>query len=786
MSFRKIYITGLLLIVITMINTAFVLSEKTPLYLNPKASTAERVKDLMKRMTLEEKIAQMCQYVGMEHMKIAEKNMSVGEMKKSDAQGFYPGLTSKDIERFAEEGKVGSFLHVLTIEEANYLQQLAQKSRLKIPLLIGIDAIHGNGLVNGSTVYASPISVAASWDDQLSYQIGRETAIEMRATGSHWSFTPNIDVLRDPRWGRSGETFGEDTYMVGNMGVAQIRGLQGDDFSGSDKVIACVKHLLAGSQSLNGLNSAPTDLSERTLSEVFLPPFKRAIKEANVFSVMAAHNEVNGIPCHSDKKMMTDLLRNKWGFKGFYVSDWNDVERIHSVHFAANDFKEAAQLSVDAGLDMHMHGPKFQDLVTELVKEKKLSIKRIDEACSKILEVKFRLGLFESPFIDEAKAKTIVFNKDHQKTALISARKSITLLKNDKLLPLSKSENKKVLIAGPNADNMTILGDWASPQPEENLITMKEGLTQWGSKYGYSMNYVKCNEKSKMITDDEIKSIVEAAENSDMAILVLGENSFRHDWKNKTTGENIDRSTLDLSGRQLEMAQKVKAKLKDKPLIIVFVSGSAISEPWVENNATAVIAAWEPGLYGGQALAEIIFGEVNPSGKTPVTIPRTVGQLQMVYNYKPSMYKHKYHAEKNIPLYHFGYGLSYNTYAYTDLKTSGSLTKESDKIKVSLSVKNEGTLDGEEIVQLYIRDNISSITRPIKELKGYKRVSFKAGESKTIEFELKAEALGFYDANMNFIVEPGDFTIMAGPSSRDKDLIKTTIKVNQKILFISK
>jgi beta-glucosidase len=786
MSFRKIYITGLLLIVITMINTAFVLSEKTPLYLNPKASTAERVKDLMKRMTLEEKIAQMCQYVGMEHMKIAEKNMSVGEMKKSDAQGFYPGLTSKDIERFAEEGKVGSFLHVLTIEEANYLQQLAQKSRLKIPLLIGIDAIHGNGLVNGSTVYASPISIAASWDDQLSYQIGRETAIEMRATGSHWSFTPNIDVLRDPRWGRSGETFGEDTYMVGNMGVAQIKGLQGADFSGSDKVIACVKHLLAGSQSLNGLNSAPTDLSERTLTEVFLPPFKRAIKEANVFSVMAAHNEVNGIPCHSDKKMMTDLLRNKWGFKGFYVSDWNDVERIHSVHFAANDFKEAAQLSVDAGLDMHMHGPKFQDLVTELVNEKKLSIKRIDEACSKILEVKFRLGLFENPFIDVEKAKSIVFNKDHQKTALISARKGITLLKNDKLLPLSKSENKKVLIAGPNADNMTILGDWASPQPEENLITMKEGLTQWGSKYGYSMNYVKCNEKSKMITDDEIKSIVEAAENSDMAILVLGENSFRHDWKNKTTGENIDRSTLDLSGRQLEMAQKVKAKLKDKPLIIVFVSGSAISEPWVENNATAVIAAWEPGLYGGQALAEIIFGEVNPSGKTPVTIPRTVGQLQMVYNYKPSMYKHKYHAEKNIPLYHFGYGLSYNTYAYTDLKTSGSFTKESDKIKVSLSVKNDGTLDGEEIVQLYIRDNISSITRPIKELKGYKRVSFKAGESKTIEFELKAEALGFYDANMDFIVEPGDFTIMAGPSSRDKDLIKTTIKVNQKILFNSK
>jgi beta-glucosidase len=772
-----------LIIVISVLNTAFVKSDKVPVYLNAKAAIADRIKDLMSKMTLEEKIAQMCQYVGMEHMKLAEKNMSTADMKKSDAQGFYPGLTTKDIERLTTEGKISSFLHVLTTDEANYLQKLAQQSRLKIPLLIGIDAIHGDALVSGSTVYASPISIAASWDDQLSYQIGRETAIEMRATGSHWTFTPNIDVLRDPRWGRSGETFGEDTYMVGNMGVAQIKGLQGENFSGSDKVIACAKHLLAGSQSLNGLNSAPTDLSERTLAEIFLPPFRRAIKEANLFSVMAAHNEVNGIPCHADKKMMTNLLRNQWGFKGFYVSDWNDVERIYSVHSAAKDFKEAAFLSVNAGLDMHMHGPKFQELITELVNEKKLSAKRIDEACSKILEVKFRLGLFENPFIDEAKAKTILFNKDHQNTALQSARKAITLLKNDKVLPLLKTANKNVLIAGPNADNMTILGDWASPQPEENLITMKEGLTKWGEKYGYNMNYVPCNEKSKMISDDEVKAILDAAEKSDMAILVLGENSYRHDWKNKTTGENIDRSTLDLSGRQLELAQKVKAKLKDKPLVVVFVSGSAISEPWVENNAAAVIAAWEPGLFGGQALAEVIFGEINPSGKTPVTIPRTVGQLQMVYNYKPSMYRHKYHAEKNIPLYHFGYGLSYNTYTYSDIKTIGNIKNPNDKITVTINVKNDGKMDGDEIVQLYIRDNISTVTRPIKELKGYKRVALKTGETKAVSFDLNAEALAYYDADMNFVVEPGEFTIMAGPSSRDKDLIKTTISVTNNISY---
>lgn len=780
----KNYIKVFYYIILSLIAFSFTTKE-SPFYLNPKAKTADRVKDLMKRMTLEEKIAQMCQYVGMEHMKMAEKNMSVGEMKKSDAQGFYPGLTTKDIERFTEEGKIGSFLHVLTIEEANYLQSLAQKSRLKIPLLIGIDAIHGNALVSGTTVYASPISIAASWDDELAYRIGRETALEMRATGSHWAFTPNIDVLRDPRWGRSGETFGEDPFLVGNMGVAQIKGMQGEDFTGSDKVIACVKHLLAGSQSLNGLNSAPTDLSDRTLKEIFLPPYKRAIKEANVFSVMAAHNEVNGIPCHADKYLMTDLLRNQWGFKGFYVSDWNDVERIHSVHYVATDFKEASLMSVDAGLDMHMHGPKFQDYILELVKEKKLSVKRIDEACSKILEAKFRLGLFENPFIDESKAKVVVMNSTHKATALESARKSITLLKNDNLLPLKKAESKKILIAGPNADNMTTLGDWASPQPEENLITMAEGLSTLAPKYGYSVNHVKCNHLSKQISDNEIKSIVDAAETSDIAVLVLGENSFRHDWKNKTTGENIDRSTLDLSGRQLELAQKVKAKMKDKPIIIVFVSGSPISEPWFENNVSGVIAAWEPGLFGGQALAEIIFGEVNPSGKTPVTIPRTVGQLQMVYNYKPSMYKHKYHAEKNIPLYHFGYGLSYNTYEYKDIKTLGSLSDAKSTMKVSVKVSNKGSRDGEEIVQLYIRDNISSVTRPIKELKGYKRMQLNSGETKEVEFLLDAQALGFFDAKMNFIVEPGEFTIMVGPSSRDKDLIKTNITINQKIILQS-
>ncbi|HRD82006.1 MAG TPA: glycoside hydrolase family 3 protein, partial [Saprospiraceae bacterium] len=430
---------------------------KTPLYLNPSAPVEKRVKDLMSRMTLEEKVAQMCQYVGLDHMKKAEKELTEEEMKKSDAQGFYVGLFSKDVARMAEEGKIGSFLHVVTAEEANLLQSLAMKSRLKIPLLIGIDAIHGNGLFRGATVYPSPISMAAAWNDEMAYRIGRETAMEMRATGSHWAFTPNIDVLRDPRWGRTGETFGEDPYLVGNMGVQQILGMQTQNFTGTDKVIACAKHLVAGSQSVNGLNASPTDISERTLMEIFLPPYRRAIQEAKVFSIMAAHNELNGVPCHSDKRLMTDILRKKWGFEGFYVSDWNDVERIATWHFVARNFEEAALLSVDAGLDMHMHGPYFQEYIVKHVQNKRLSKARVEEACAKILEAKFRLGLFENPFVEIKDIPKHVFTPEHQATALESARQCMTLLKNKGVLPLGEGKGRKIFVTGPNADNMTTL-----------------------------------------------------------------------------------------------------------------------------------------------------------------------------------------------------------------------------------------------------------------------------------------------------------------------------------------
>lgn len=752
------------------------------IYQNSKASVKDRVDDLMSRMTLEDKVYQMCQYVGLEHMKHAENNITAADLEKNDALGFYPGMLSKDVAKLATEGKIGSFLHVVTPEEANALQKLAQQSPLKIPLLIGIDAIHGSGLVNGATIYPSPISQAATFADSLILESSRQTALEMRANGMHWSFTPNIDVLRDPRWGRTGETFGEDPYLVGNMGVATIKGLQSDDFTGTDHVIACAKHLIAGSQSVNGLNASPTDVSKRTLFEVFLPPYRRAVQEAGLFSIMAAHNEVAGMPGHMDKFMMDDLMRDRWGFEGFYVSDWNDVTRIALWHHVAKDFKQSIEFSVNAGMDMNMHGPVFDEHLIELVNEGKVDESRINYACRKILEAKFKLGLFENPFIDIEKAKEVNFSEAHQKIALEQARRSIVLQKNkENYLPLSQKGNgKTIFITGPNANNQTTLGDWVSPQPDENIITMVEGIKSMGEANGYRVNYFDSGDRSKEITNENIDKAAYHASQSDIVVLVLGENSFRHDWKRKTTGENIDRATLKLSGNQMKLASKILTL--GKPVIIIYVSGSPIAEPWLEQRVSAVVNTWESGAFAGQATAEILFGQTNPSGKLPLTIPRSVGQLQMVYNHKPTAYIHKYNTEKKVPLHPFGFGLSYSTFEFSEPKVSKDiLLGIDDEILVSITVENTSNVDGEEVVQLYIRDNISSYTRPVKELKGYKRVFVKAGEVKTVTIPITAESLAMYDANYNFVVEPGDFTIMSGNSSADKALRKTTISVKEKI-----
>jgi beta-glucosidase len=754
-------------------------SIENPDYLNMSVPIDKRTEDLMNRMSLYEKACQMNQFVGIEHMKKAEIDLSDEDMKKSDTKGFYKGVFSDDVKQMIIDGKIGSFLHVLTAKEANYLQELAYQSKLKIPLLIAIDAIHGNALYKGATVYPSPIAIASTWDETNSYNVGKQTAFEMRSTGSHWALTPNIDVMRDARWGRVGETFGEDPYLVTQMGTAMINGLQQDDFSGANKVIACAKHLVAGSEPINGLNFSPMDISQRTLNEIYLPPYKGAVN-AGVFSIMAAHNEVNGIPSHSNKKLMTDLIRNKWDFKGFYVSDWLDIERLETIHRVASNFKQAVYLAVDAGIDMHMHGPNFPELVVELVNEGKLSEKRVNYACSKILEAKFKLGLFENRFVDESSISKRIFNEAHRNTALKLAREGIVLLKNNNVLPLNKPKNSKnkILVTGPNANNQSILGDWHMPQPEKNVYTVFEGINQIGSEMGYVVDYHNSNENIKKISDDDIINTIEIASQYDIVIVVVGDNSMRYKWNQKTAGENTARADLNLAGKQLDLVRRLKEL--EKNVIVVYVNGRPISEPWISENINAIIEAWEPGSFGGLAVGEVIFGKINPSGKLPLTIARTVGQLKMFYNHKPSMYFRDYAIQTNKPLYSFGYGLSYTKFQISRPELINSKFEE-EILSVSVEVKNIGNVAGDEIVQLYISDKYSSVTRPVKELKEFQRVSLKPDESKVITFELDKSAFAFYDLDMNFIIEAGEFEIHVGNSSRDEDLKTINLSIEKTI-----
>ena len=764
--------------IILLFTSSFVFSQNSVYpYLDSDLDVTKRVEDLMNRMTLYEKACQMNQFVGLEHMKKAEKDLSPEDMKKSDAQGFYKGVFSEDVKQMIINGQIGSFLHVITAKEANYLQQLANKSKLKIPLLIGIDAIHGNALYRGATVYPSPITIASTWDENNSYDVGIQTALEMRYTGSHWAFTPNIDVMRDARWGRVGETFGEDPYLVTQMGTAMINGLQQGDFTGTKKVIACAKHLIAGSEPINGLNLSPMDISERTLNEIYLPPYKSAV-DAGVFSIMAAHNEVNGVPSHSNKKLMTNIIRNEWGFDGFYVSDWLDIERLETLHKVARNFKEAVYLAVDAGIDIHMHGPNFPELVVELVNEGVLSEERVNYACSKILEAKFKLGLFENRFVDEDDISKKIFNQHHTETALKLARQGIVLLKNNDVLPLvsPKNSKNKILVTGPNANNQSILGDWHSAQPDENVYTVFEGIKKIGTEMGYLVDYHNSNENIKRISEKDISKTIEIANEYDLIVLVVGDNSMRYKWNQKTAGENTARAELNLAGKQLELAMRLKESGKN--IIVVYVNGRPISEPWISENINAIIEAWEPGSYGGLAVAEIMFGKINPSGKLPLTVARSVGQLKMFYNHKHSMYFRDYAMQTNKPLYSFGFGLSYTKFDISTPKLNSSKFKKGI-LSVSVNVKNVGEIAGDEIVQLYISDKYSSITRPVKELKAYQRVSLKPGESKEIVFELNKSAFAYYDSEMNYVVEAGDFDILVGNSSRDEDLKNTNFNIEK-------
>ncbi len=739
--------------------------EKPEIYKDPAAPIAARVDDLLSRMTIEEKVGQMNQFVGIEHIKSNSQSMTADELKNNTANAFYPGFTEKDIARWTEEGLVGSFLHVLTLQEANYLQGLAMKSRLQIPIIFGIDAIHGNAMAPDNTVYPTSINLACSFDTVMAYKIARQTAREMRAMNMQWTFNPNVEVARDPRWGRVGETFGEDPYLVTLMGVESVKGYQGE-FNSQEDVLACIKHFVAGSQPINGTNGSPSDISVRTLREVFFPPFKAGVK-AGAGSLMTAHNELNGIPCHENKWLMTDVLRDEWGFKGFIVSDWMDIEHIHDLHATAENLKEAFYQSIMAGMDMHMHGVYWNELVTELVKEGRIPVSRIDQSVRRILDVKFRLGLFEHPYADEAQSMTIRLCDEHRQTSLEAARNGIVLLKNDDVLPLDASKYKRVMVTGINANDENILGDWSARQKEENVTTILEGLKQVSPETTF--DFVDQGWDPRYMDPKQIELAASKAKQADLNIVVAGEYMMRFRWTDRTDGEDTDRSDIDLVGLQNELIKKVAAS--GKPTILVLVSGRPLGVSWAAENLPAIVEAWAPGMYAGQAIAEILYGEVNPSAKLAVTIPYSVGQTQMIYNHKPSQYFHPYVDNKpSTPLYPFGHGLSYTTYEYTDFKLAKEAITPTESINATVKVTNTGKRDGVEIVQLYIRDRFSSATRPVKELKDFARVALKAGETKEITFTITPEKLSFYDRDMKWTVEPGEFIVMVGPSSADEAL----------------
>jgi beta-glucosidase len=636
--------------------------------------------------------------------------------------------------------------------------------------LIGIDAIHGNALVRGATVYPAPMSMASTWNLDLVRRANEETAIEMRATGSHWSFTPNIDIARDPRWGRVGETFGEDSYLVGEMGVATIDGLQQGDFTGATKVIANAKHWVAGGDPINGINLSPMDISIRTLREDFFPPFKRAI-DAGVFTFMAAHNEINGVPAHSNHFILTEVLRDEWGFDGFVVSDWMDVGRLHTFHRTAKSPKDAVRQAVQGGIDMHMHGPSFLGPLVELVEEGLISEERIDRAAESILLAKFKLGLFEDPFVDISLIEQTLFSEKHQQTALDMAREGIVLLTNkNQILPLK--QDLKVFVTGPNASSDAILGDWVLPQPPENITTVVEGIKSLNVS---SVDYLDVGNQVKTLSKRDIDTASLRAAKADVAIVVVGENPLRYDRKGKTTGENVARSSLDLIGDQLDLIKSIKSS--GKPVIVVLVNGRPVSEPWLIDNVDAIIEAWEPGAKGGQAIAEVIFGLINPGGKLPITIPYSVGHGQAIYDHKPSAYRHKYVDAPTRNLFEFGYGLSYTTFKYDKPRLAKSIISSAETTSVSVNVSNTGDVGGDEIVQLYIRDNYSQVTRPVKELKGFKKINLAPNESKMVTFKITPDMLAYYDLDMNYVVEPGKFTLMVGSSSRNSDLKKAYLEV---------
>ncbi|GGH37248.1 glycoside hydrolase family 3 N-terminal domain-containing protein [Paenibacillus segetis] len=753
------------------------------IYKDRNNSTSERVEHLLSLMTLEEKIGQLIQPFGWQTYENIDGKIALTESFKKQV----------------ENGGIGSLYGVLradpwtgvTIETGlspeegaeavNEIQRYAiEHSRLGIPILIGEECSHGHMAI-GATVFPVPLSLGSTWNVDLYREMCRAVARETRSQGGAATYSPVLDVVRDPRWGRTEECFGEDAYLISELAVASVEGLQGESLDQDDSVVATLKHFVGYGSSEGGRNAGPVHMGKRELLEVDMLPFKKAV-EAGAVSIMPAYNEIDGMPCTTNRELLQDILRTEWGFDGMVITDCGAIDMLATGHDTAEDGMDAAVQAISAGIDMEMSGEMFGKYLLEAVRQGKLAPSIVDTAVRRVLNLKFTLGLFDTPYADPKKASEVIGSEEHIALARKIAGEGIVLLKNEgKVLPLSK-ESGTIAVIGPNADvGYNQLGDYTSPQPTSRVTTVLGGIRSKFAKEPDRVLYAPgCR-----IKDDSKEGFdyaLSCAKQADTIVMVVGGSSARdfgegsidlktgaskvtdHSWSDMDCGEGIDRMSLTLSGVQLELVQEIH-KL-GKPVIVVYINGRPIAEPWIEDNAHAILEAWYPGQEGGHAIADILFGDVNPSGKLTISIPKHVGQLPVYYNGKRSRGK-RYLEDDSQPRYPFGYGLSYTEFSYSNLKVQPEVIPADGVATVTVDVTNTGALEGAEVVQMYISDTVSNISRPAKELKGFRKVTLAPGESRTVEFTVGAEQLQYIGLDYKPVVEPGEFRVLVGKHVND-------------------
>jgi beta-glucosidase len=755
--------------------------QKTPPYRNPELPAEERISDLMSRMTLEEKMAQLQSAMPM-------------MASASDPQSSFVGRDGEFLPDRAEvllKNGLGEIAHASgrngpgqTAEFTNTVQKwVRENTRLGIPILFHEECLHGL-MASRGTSFPQALALASSWNPKLVETVFEAVALEARTRGAHQCLTPVLDLARDPRWGRTEETYGEDPYLVSRIGVAAVRGFQGAGPSiDKEHVIATAKHFAVHGQPEGGTNTAPGNYSERIIREQFLKPFEAAVKEAGIQSVMASYNEIDGIPSHSNAYYLDDILRKEWGFEGLVVSDYNGVRRLRTQHHVAATPEESSRMALEAGVDIELPYGEDYPALTKLVRQGQVAGKYVDRAVRRVLRLKFLTGLFDDPFVEPRKAEEASGSADHRQLALQAAREAITLLKNDgNILPLDRSRYKRIAVIGPNADVVRLGGYSGSP---EGGISILEGIKQ---KVGASAEILyaegcritetapgafasEVKPGDPKLNAERIQQAARTAARADLIILALGGNELtaREAWGPNHLG---DRVSLELLGNQNGLVERMLAL--NKPVVVFLLHGRPNSILYVAENVPAILEGWYLGQEGGTAVADVLFGDVNPGGKLPITIPRSVGQLPDYYYQKPSA-KLQYMDSTADPLYPFGWGLSYTTFEYSDLTVSPESIGQSGEATVSVRVTNSGRVRGDEVVQLYIRDEVSTITRPVKELKGFRRITLEPAETQTVAFKLGPEELSFLNRDMQLVVEPGTFTVMAGGNS--VDLIETNLEV---------